>query len=411
MDKNAEKLIYIVLSDINKKVLLYTLNEPYNEKEDYIKIYASEFTENDEPIESQMSDEVHQEVRKAIASIGREEIIGFKILAMPSIDLSKLNGKPFAIPQIFKECINNVIKKANENLGNGRSLETPIVETFTDQNSISTVQPNEDSTNLIQETPVTENVPLQNGQVSAETDIANEPKMEEDVKNESDEPAIPEIEEEYNITAEENPSLDSQKDKPTSLSVTDFSEHSSENAPKEEITESNNAPLDNLEVAPSLEDLENALDILNRYIKCEKQKNMNTDLSSRKIEDKPYEVESGGEALVDKKDDVVANSDQLINPFPDNNNAFQVEDSSFFVSPPEDRITAENVAYVATSNSGEVQNEQKETLNSSINANDSSVEPVVMPDNFVGKSNPNFDIEGLGPSTLNSDGDIFKFVA
>lgn len=418
MNMNAEKLIYIVLSDINKKVLLYTLNEPYNEKEDYIKIYASEFTENDEPIESQMSDEVHQEVRKAIASIGREEIMGFQILAMPPIDLSKLNGKPFAIPKIFKECINNVIKKADENLDNDRSLETPIVETFTDQNSVSTVQPNEDSANLMQETPVTENVPLQNEQVSAETDIANEPKMEEDVKTESDEPAIPEIEEEYNITAEESPRLDSQKDEPTSLSVTDFSEHPSENAPKEEITESNNAPLDNLEVAPSLEDLENALDILNRYIKCEKQKSMNTDLSSRKTEDKPYEVESSGEVLsdkdevlVDKKDEVVANSDQLINPFPDNNNVFPVEDSSFFVSPSEDRITAENVPYVATSNIGEVQNEQKETLNSSINANDSSVEPVVMPDNFVGKSNPNFDIEGLGPSTLNSDGDIFKFVA
>ena len=202
MNMNAEKLIYIVLSDINKKVLLYTLNEPYNEKEDYIKIYASEFTENDEPIESQMSDEVHQEVRKAIASIGREEIMGFQILAMPTIDLSKLNGKPFAIPKIFKECINNVIKKADENLDNDRSLETPIVETFTDQNSVSTVQPNEDSANLMQETPVTENVPLQNEQVSAETDIANEPKMEEDVKTESDEPAIPEIEEEYNITAE-----------------------------------------------------------------------------------------------------------------------------------------------------------------------------------------------------------------
>ena len=43
--------------------------------------------------------------------------------------------------------------------------------------------------------------------------------------------------------------------------------------------------------------------------------------------------------------------------------------------------------------------------------NNNQPDPVVMPDNFVGKNDNNFSMEGLSPSTLNSDANIFKFVA
>ena len=82
--------------------------------------------------------------------------------------------------------------------------------------------------------------------------------------------------------------------------------------------------------------------------------------------------------------------------------SFSEADQNFFVEKKDDAPLEQS--YVASPNVP-----QEEPPVQAFNNN--QPDPVVMPDNFVGKNDNNFSMEGLSPSTLNSDANIFKFVA
>ena len=57
-----ESLACFKLNDANRKVLLYTYNEPYNGMNEYLKIYALELDDNNNIINGNMTEETHGQV-------------------------------------------------------------------------------------------------------------------------------------------------------------------------------------------------------------------------------------------------------------------------------------------------------------------------------------------------------------
>lgn len=399
-----EQLVYMKLNQSGSNVLLYTLNEPYNGRNDFLKIYAAEFDDNNVAKVTKMSDELHNEIKGAISSLANGNLNNITILDGANLNTENLQGKAYAIPIQFKDAI-----KKQSNTLNDINNQNNLVDTQQDVSEVSepaisdpTIE-NESTVNAFNND--VENVATtfqNNASVVTEKPISSPvvQETEHSLETKDDNMIAPTpslfADESYDIT--QTVSTAEPKENAT-VPVTEDTELSEEiKADTKESSE-----------CPSIEELENSISVIKRYIEFQKNKekvetnNLITDSETLKNEASVNEP-SVLETVPEKQpvNDTLAPdySEPIINQpiFP----SFSDADQSFFVEKKDDAPLEQS--YVASPN---VPQEEP-----SVQAfNNNQPDPVVMPDNFVGKNDNNFSMEGLSPSTLNSDANIFKFVA
>ncbi len=399
-----EQLVYMKLNQSGSNVLLYTLNEPYNGRNDFLKIYAAEFDDNNVAKVTKMSDELHNEVKGAISSLANGNLNNITILDGVNLNTENLQGKAYAIPIQFKDAIKKQSKTLNDinNQNNLVDTQQDVSEVSEPAISDPTIK-NESTVNAFNND--TENVETtfqNNASVVTEKPISSPvvQETEHSLETKDDNMIAPTTslfaDESYDIT--QTVSTTEPKEN-TTVPVTEDAELSEEiKADTKESSE-----------CPSIEELENSISIIKRYIEFQKNKekvetnNLITDSESLKNEASVNEP-SVLETVPEKQpvNDTLAPdySEPIIDQpiFP----SFSDADQSFFVEKKDDAPLEQS--YVASPN---VPQEEP-----SVQAfNNNQPDPVVMPDNFVGKNDNNFSMEGLSPSTLNSDANIFKFVA
>lgn len=399
-----EQLVYMKLNQSGSNVLLYTLNEPYNGRNDFLKIYAAEFDDNNVAKVTKMSDELHNEVKGAISSLANGNLNNITILDGVNLNTENLQGKAYAIPIQFKDAIKKQSKTLNDinNQNNLVDTQQDVSEVSEPAISDPTIK-NESTVNAFNND--TENVETtfqNNASVVTEKPISSPvvQEIEHSLETKDDNMIAPTTslfaDESYDIT--QTVSTTEPKEN-TTVPVTEDAELSEEiKADTKESSE-----------CPSIEELENSISIIKRYIEFQKNKekvetnNLITDSETLKNEASVNEP-SVLETVPEKQpvNDTLAPdySEPIIDQpiFP----SFSDADQSFFVEKKDDAPLEQS--YVASPN---VPQEEP-----SVQAfNNNQPDPVVMPDNFVGKNDNNFSMEGLSPSTLNSDANIFKFVA
>lgn len=399
-----EKLVYMKLNQSGSNVLLYTLNEPYNGRDDFLKIYAAEFDDNNVAKVTKMSDELHNEVKGAISSLANGNLSNITILDGANLNTENLQGKAYAIPIQFKDAIKKQSIKLN-NINNQNNLvnaqqgisevNEPAIVDQTIENESSVNAFNNDTENL--EATFQNNASVVTGEpisspVVQETEHLLETKDDNIVAPKSSLLA----DESYDITQAVSTT------EPTENSTVPVNEVS-------ELSEEIKADTKERSECPSIEELENSISIIRRYIDFQKNKEKvetNNSITNSEVLNNEVSVNepSVHETVPEKQplnDTTASNySEPIINQpvFP----SFSEADQSFFVEKKDD-VPLEQ-SYVASPNVP-----QEEPPVQAFNNN--QPDPVVMPDNFVGKNDNNFSMEGLSPSTLNSDANIFKFVA
>lgn len=399
-----EKLVYMKLNQSGSNVLLYTLNEPYNGRDDFLKIYAAEFDDNNVAKVTKMSDELHNEVKGAISNLANGNLSNITILDGANLNTENLQGKAYAIPIQFKDAIKKQSIKLN-NINNQNNLvnaqqgisevNEPAIVDQTIENESSVNAFNNDTENL--EATFQNNASVVTGEpisspVVQETEHLLETKDDNIVAPKSSLLA----DESYDITQAVSTT------EPTENSTVPVNEVS-------ELSEEIKADTKERSECPSIEELENSISIIRRYIDFQKNKEKvetNNSITNSEVLNNEVSVNepSVHETVPEKQplnDTTASNySEPIINQpvFP----SFSEADQSFFVEKKDD-VPLEQ-SYVASPNVP-----QEEPPVQAFNNN--QPDPVVMPDNFVGKNDNNFSMEGLSPSTLNSDANIFKFVA
>lgn len=399
-----EQLVYMKLNQSGSNILLYTLNEPYNGRNDFLKIYAAEFDDNNVAKVTKMSDELHNEVKGAISSLANGNLNNITILDGSNLNTENLQGKAYAIPIQFKDAIkkqSNTLNDINNqnNLVDVQSgvseVNEPAIPNQTIENEPAVNAFNNDVENV--KTTFQNNASVVTGEpISSSAVQKTEHSLETKVDNMiALTPSLP-ADESYDITQTVSTTEPIEN---ATVPVTEGSELSEEiKADTKESSE-----------CPSIEELENSISIIKRYIEFQKNKekmetnNSITNSETLNNEDSVNEP-SALETVPEKQpvnDTLAPNySEPIINQpvFP----SFSDADQSFFVEKKDDAPLEQS--YVASPNVP-----QEETQVQTFNNN--QPDPVVMPDNFVGKNDNNFSMEGLSPSTLNSDANIFKFVA
>lgn len=399
-----EQLVYMKLNQSGSNVLLYTLNEPYNGRTDFLKIYAAEFDDNNVAKVTKMSDELHNEVKGAISSLANGNLNNITILDGANLNTENLQGKAYAIPIQFKDAI-----KKQSNTLNDINNQNDLVGTQQDVSEVSepaisdpTIE-NESTVNAFNNDAENVETPFQNNSSVVTEEPISSPVVQEtehslETKDDNMIAPTPSLltDESYDIT--QTVSTTESKDEVT-VPVTEDTELSKEiKADTKESSE-----------CPSIEELENSISIIKRYIEFQKNKekvetnNLITNpetLNNETLANEPSVFETVPEKQPVNDTPAPDYSEPIINQpvFP----SFSDADQSFFVEK-KDNAPLEQ-SYVASPNVP-----QEETSVQAFNNN--QPDPVVMPDNFVGKNDNNFSMEGLSPSTLNSDANIFKFVA
>lgn len=399
-----EQLVYMKLNQSGSNILLYTLNEPYNGRNDFLKIYAAEFDDNNVAKVTKMSDELHNEVKGAISSLANGNLNNITILDGSNLNTENLQGKAYAIPIQFKDAIkkqSNTLNDINNqnNLVDVQSgvseVNEPAIPNQTIENEPAVNAFNNDVENV--KTTFQNNASVVTGEpISSSAVQKTEHSLETKVDNMiALTPSLP-ADESYDITQTVSTT------EPTENATVPVTEGS-------ELSEEIKADTKESSECPSIEELENSISIIKRYIEFQKNKekmetnNSITNSETLNNEDSVNEP-SALETVLEKQpvnDTLAPNySEPIINQpvFP----SFSDADQSFFVEKKDDAPLEQS--YVASPNVP-----QEETQVQTFNNN--QPDPVVMPDNFVGKNDNNFSMEGLSPSTLNSDANIFKFVA
>lgn len=399
-----EQLVYMKLNQSGSNILLYTLNEPYNGRNDFLKIYAAEFDDNNVAKVTKMSDELHNEVKGAISSLANGNLNNITILDGSNLNTENLQGKAYAIPIQFKDAIkkqSNTLNDINNqnNLVDVQSgvseVNEPAIPNQTIENEPAVNVFNNDVENV--KTTFQNNASVVTGEpISSSAVQKTEHSLETKVDNMiALTPSLP-ADESYDITQTVSTT------EPTENATVPVTEGS-------ELSEEIKADTKESSECPSIEELENSISIIKRYIEFQKNKekmetnNSITNSETLNNEDSVNEP-SALETVPEKQpvnDTLAPNySEPIINQpvFP----SFSDADQSFFVEKKDDAPLEQS--YVASPNVP-----QEETQVQTFNNN--QPDPVVMPDNFVGKNDNNFSMEGLSPSTLNSDANIFKFVA
>lgn len=399
-----EQLVYMKLNQSGSNVLLYTLNEPYNGRDDFLKIYAAEFDDNNVAKVTKMSDELHNEVKGAISNLANGNLSNITILDGANLNTENLQGKAYAIPIQFKDAIKKQSIKLNDinNQNNLVDTQRDVSEVSEPAISDPTIK-NESTVNAFNND--TENVETtfqNNASVVTEKPISSPVVQETEHSLET---------KDDNIVAPKSSLLaDESYDITQTVSTTEPKENTTVPVTEDaELSEEIKADTKESSECPSIEELENSISIIKRYIEFQKNKekvetnNLITDSETLKNEASVNEP-SVLETVPEKQpvNDTLAPdySEPIIDQpiFP----SFSDADQSFFVEKKDDAPLEQS--YVASPN---VPQEEP-----SVQAfNNNQPDPVVMPDNFVGKNDNNFSMEGLSPSTLNSDANIFKFVA
>ena len=399
-----EQLVYMKLNQSGSNVLLYTLNEPYNGRDDFLKIYAAEFDDNNVAKVTKMSDELHNEVKGAISNLANGNLSNITILDGANLNTENLQGKAYAIPIQFKDAIKKQSIKLNDinNQNNLVDTQRDVSEVSEPAISDPTIK-NESTVNAFNND--TENVETtfqNNASVVTEKPISSPVVQETEHSLET---------KDDNIVAPKSSLLaDESYDITQTVSTTEPKENTTVPVTEDaELSEEIKADTKESSECPSIEELENSISIIKRYIEFQKNKekvetnNLITDSETLKNEASVNEP-SVLETVPEKQpvNDTLAPdySEPIIDQpiFP----SFSDADQSFFVEKKDDAPLEQS--YVASPNVP-----QEEPSVQSFNNN--QPDPVVMPDNFVGKNDNNFSMEGLSPSTLNSDANIFKFVA
>lgn len=399
-----EKLVYMKLNQSGSNVLLYTLNEPYNGRDDFLKIYAAEFDDNNVAKVTKMSDELHNEVKGAISNLANGNLSNITILDGANLNTENLQGKAYAIPIQFKDAIKKQSIKLN-NINNQNNLvnaqqgisevNEPAIVDQTIENESSVNAFNNDTENL--------EATFQNNASVVTGEPISSPVVQETEH-------LLETKDDNIVTPKSSLLADESYDITQAVSTTEPTENST--VPVNEVSElSEEIKADTKERSecPSIEELENSISIIRRYIDFQKNKEKvetNNSITNSEVLNNEVSVNepSVHETVPEKQplnDTTASNySEPIINQpvFP----SFSEADQSFFVEKKDD-VPLEQ-SYVASPNVP-----QEEPPVQAFNNN--QPDPVVMPDNFVGKNDNNFSMEGLSPSTLNSDANIFKFVA
>ena len=399
-----EQLVYMKLNQSGSNVLLYTLNEPYNGRNDFLKIYAAEFDDNNVAKVTKMSDELHNEVKGAISSLANGNLNNITILDGSNLNTENLQGKAYAIPIQFKDAI----KKQSNTLND-----------INNQNNIVDVQPGVSEVNepAIPDQTI-DNEPAVN---AFNTDVKNvETTFQNDASVVTEEPiSSPVVQETEHSTESKDdnmiaptPSLLADESYDITQTVSTIEPKDNATVPMtegSELSEEIKADTKESSECPSIEELENSISVIKRYIEFQKNKEKvetNNSITNSETLKKEASVNEPSvlETVPEKQpvNDKLAPdySEPIINQpvFP----SFSDADQSFFVEKKDDAPLEQS--YVASPNVP-----QEEPSVQVFNNN--QPDPVVMPDNFVGKNDNNFSMEGLSPSTLNSDANIFKFVA
>lgn len=399
-----EQLIYMKLNQSGSNVLLYTLNEPYNGRNDFLKIYAAEFDDNNEAKVTKMSDELHNEIKSAISSLANGNLNNITVLNEKKLNTENLQGKAYAIPSQFKDAIkkqSSILSNVNDQDNivdaqkNDKEVGNPVIsnQKVVNENTVNAFRDN--SENI--EPNFQNNVEIANGKpFSSSTDQETTPLAEVKSENMIVTPNSFLPDESYDIT-QAVPATDSKEN-----TLTNVCEHDKTPKALEIDTKEKNE-------CPSIEEIENSINIIKKYIEFQKNKSM----------EETVNTVSNSEVL---KKDTAVNEPNIFETVTENQQvndtqapgyfepiidqpvfpSFNDADQNFFVEKKEDAPLEQS--YVASKNISQEES-SVQTLS------DNQADPVVMPDNFVGKNDNNFSMEGLSPSTLNSDANIFKFVA
>lgn len=417
-----ESLACFKLNDANRKVLLYTYNEPYNGTNEYLKIYALELDDNNNIVNGNMTEETHSQVKNAIAMMGKNQADSLEILPIPQIDLENVMGKAFAIPAIFKNGIKDTVNKKLQMVDNvSKDVITNtnnITNTFVNDDLSENVSNSEEkkSSESIEESVNTyENSQTEKNDMFNSELIAPTSNMEinnplNNNKNEQAKSAVSlkndiSHEEEYNPMANyiTNNTYDNNV-----ISETDVNTTAVTNDKKSS---------DAIKEAPSISEVENALNVIIKYVenlkkdyKDVKTNNENTILNSLgNTASKDLNLTNVEES---KNEQSQTLNEQLQMPQEFSSNNFTNEsvfpDDELDVFDSEPKPEQEKNGYVAIQNIGQT------PVNNGVFTENSSrekEEPVVMPDNFIGKQESKFEITGLGPSTLPADDSQIKNIA
>ena len=399
-----EQLVYMKLNQSGSNVLLYTLNEPYNGRDDFLKIYAAEFDDNNVAKVTKMSDELHNEVKGAISNLANGNLSNITILDGTNLNTENLQGKAYAIPIQFKDAIKKQSIKLN-NINNQNNLvnaQQGISEVNEPAIVDQTIE-NESSVNAFNNDTENSEATFQNNASVVTGEPISSPVVqgtEHSLETKDD-----------NIVAPKSSLLaDESYDITQAVSTTEPKENST--VPVNEVSELSEeikTYTKERSECPSIEELENSISIIKRYIDFQKNKGKvetnnsitNSEALNNEVSvNEPSVHETGPEKQPLNDTPAPDYSEPIINQpvFP----SFSEADQSFFVEKKDD-VPLEQ-SYVASPN---VPQEEPPVKAFNNNQHD----PVVMPDNFVGKNDNNFSMEGLSPSTLNSDANIFKFVA
>lgn len=410
-----ESLACFKLNDANRKVLLYTYNEPYNGMNEYLKIYALELDDNNNIVNGNMTEETHGQVKNAIAMMGKNQADSLEILPIPQIDLENVMGKAFAIPAIFKNGIKDTVNKKLQMVDNmSENVITNtnnITNTFVNDDLSENVSNSEEkkSSESVEESvntnenSQTENTDMFNSELIAPT---SNMEINNPLNNNENEQAKSAVslkndishEEEYNPMANyiTNNTYDNNV-----ISETDVNTTAVTNDKKSS---------DAIKEAPSISEVENALNVIIKYVE-----NLKKDYKDVKTNNENTILNSLGNTAsnaLNLTNAEESKNEQLQMPqeFPSNNftneSVFPDDELDMFDSEP--KPEQEKNGYVAIQNIGQT------PVNNGVFTENSSrekEEPVVMPDNFIGKQESKFEITGLGPSTLPADDSQIKNIA
>lgn len=410
-----ESLACFKLNDANRKVLLYTYNEPYNGMNEYLKIYALELDDNNNIVNGNMTEETHGQVKNAIAMMGKNQADSLEILPIPQIDLENVMGKAFAIPEIFKNGIKDSVNKKLQMVDNMSedviTNTNNITNTFVNDDlseNVSNSEEKKSSESIEESVNTNENSQTEKNDMFNSELIAPTSNMEinNTLNNNENEQAKSAVslkndishEEEYNPMANyiTNNTYDNNVISETDVNTT-------------AVTKDKKSS-DAIKEAPSISEVENALNVIIKYVenlkkdyKDVKTNNENTILNSLS------NTASNALNLTNAEE---SKNEQLQMPqeFPSNNftneSVFPDDELDMFDSEP--KPEQEKNGYVAIQNIGQT------PVNNGVFTENSSrekEEPVVMPDNFIGKQESKFEITGLGPSTLPADDSQIKNIA
>lgn len=410
-----ESLACFKLNDANRKVLLYTYNEPYNGMNEYLKIYALELDDNNNIVNGNMTEETHGQVKNAIAMMGKNQADSLEILPIPQIDLENVMGKAFAIPAIFKNGIKDTVNKklqmvdnvSKDVIANTNNITNTFVNDDLSEN-VSNSEEKKSSESIEESVNTNENSQTEKNDMFNSELIAPTSNMEinnplNNNKNEQAKSAVSlkndiSHEEEYNPMANyiTNNTYDNNV-----ISETDVNTTAVTNDKKSS---------DAIKEAPSISEVENALNVIIKYVE-----NLKKDYKDVKTNSENTILNSLGNTannVLNLTNAEESKNEQLQMPqeFPSNNftNESVFPDDELDVFDSEPKPEQEKNGYVAIQNIGQT------PVNNGVFTENSSrekEEPVVMPDNFIGKQESKFEITGLGPSTLPADDSQIKNVA